>query len=142
MYFMEQSRMCRICDGFMFGYCESCRLGGKMVELKNGVSKMMTDEFLNGVKNHGFFKSPHEAWGVIEEEVIEAQQEMTHLKGEMEVFKSAVMCDNHTSTGRAAREIKVKAMLLACEAIQVGAMAQKYLEGTVTKLERMEGGLK
>lgn len=128
MYFMEQSRICRTCDGFVYGYCESCRLGGKMIELKNGVSQMMTDEFLRGIKNHGFFTNAHEAWGVIEEEVIEADREMHHLKGEMEVFKNAVMCDSDTSTKRAAQEIKLKSMLLACEAIQVGAMAQKYLE--------------
>lgn len=129
MYFMEQNRICRTCDGFMYGYCESCRLGGKMIELKNGVSKLMTDEFLRGLKNHGFFKSPHEAWGVIEEEVIEADREMSYLNNELDVFKNAVMCDSDTSIKRAAQELKNKAMLLACESIQVGAMAQKYLEG-------------
>lgn len=80
------------------------------------------------IENHGFFKSRHEAWAVLREEVIEARTELEAIEHGLEVLDLMVRLDKETDY----EEIKVvyaHAKLLAMEAVQVAAMALKWTRG-------------
>lgn len=72
------------------------------------------------------FHSAHEGFAVIQEEIDEAKDDMQeielHAKCMWESVKQNVSCDN------TATHIKKFAIRAACEAIQVAAMAQKFLD--------------
>lgn len=72
------------------------------------------------------FHSAHEGWAVIKEEVEEAEEELAKMK-----IYLAGAWGNITSDVQANSDIeslKQRAINVACEAIQVAAMCQKFLE--------------
>ena len=78
------------------------------------------------MKEHPLFSSPHEALGVIDEEVQEAKDEMAFLGIQFAGFRSNVHYDTESHLqlerlGDAARKT-------ACELIQVAAMCDKAIE--------------
>lgn len=128
MSYTVSSRVCKVCDGFQFGYCETCKFGGKMEELKIIVKKAMDEEKQRGIDAFGHFASTHEAWGVIEEEIMEVDTEHRAVKSALGSFKEGVRLNSRHITKKTAETILNRSILLACEAVQVGAMAMKYLD--------------
>ena len=79
------------------------------------------------------FHSPHEGWAVIREEVEELLQETDDVEEALNTLWVRVRY-NMRANPCFATKIKERAVAAACEAVQVAAMAQKYLD----MLERME----
>ena len=81
------------------------------------------------------FRSPHEGWAVIREEYEELKAEVHLLKGSMKFLWMGVKKnwysgedDEDRLAERIPPDIRAEAINVACEAIQVAAMAQKYID--------------
>lgn len=72
------------------------------------------------------FHSPHEGWAVIREEVEETSEALGDLSLSMNAAWREIRANK--SAGVRIAEVKAAAISMACEAIQVAAMAQKYLD--------------
>lgn len=97
------------------------------------VGKLVEKELASANERFPQFHSPHEGWAVIREEVEELLQETDDVEEALNTLWVRVrynMRDNPCF----ATKIKERAVAAACEAVQVAAMAQKYLD----MLERME----
>lgn len=72
------------------------------------------------------FHSEHEGWAVMQEEAEELAEEMEAIETVMQQFWYRIRGNFPTATHAALIEQYAEAA--ACEAIQVAAMAQKYLD--------------
>lgn len=79
-------------------------------------------------KIHGKHASWHEKYSVMLEEFEEAAQELDEIKCEMVHMWNAVKRDDYVNAERFAVRIMYAAERLACEAVQVGAMAKKTVK--------------
>ncbi len=89
-------------------------------------------------KEHGPFHSDHEGLAVLWEEIWEANDEMKRIADGMEELKNAVFIDSLDGAHNAALDIKKHATLMAAEAIQVAAVAQRFIDSQVAR-EALEG---
>ena len=98
-----------------------------MSTIKSDVEKLVQKEL--GAANQKFpvFHSDYEGAAVIFEEIEECKQEIENLEIQFEVLWSYVKADNKISVITSKR-LKLAAANLACEAIQVAAMAQKFID--------------
>lgn len=98
-----------------------------MNAVENQVRELVSVELAAANEKFPQFHSPHEGWAVMLEECKELEDEYNTISDEMdEMFSSIRMndkCDVECS-----RVILRHAVFAACEAIQVAAMAQKYLD--------------
>ena len=95
--------------------------------LRHEVIKLVTDEVLRANKQFPLFRSDHEAVGVIAEEVEEMRTETINTTSHYEWFKMAVFDDFDFDVKKEAIDnIEMTATELACEAVQVAAMARKW----------------
>lgn len=97
-----------------------------MKELLLSVSKSADEELKRSYEKFPKFNSPHEGYAVIAEEVDEAAAVMFSVKAGLTQMWAAVKCNSANEIY--ANCIKEHAMNLAAEAIQVAAMAQKYID--------------
>lgn len=74
------------------------------------------------------FNSAHEGYAVIKEEVEETAEEAERLKTQLEILWIYIRQDKHTNALDMARKMYDTALAAAYEAVQVAAMAQKYLQ--------------
>lgn len=104
-----------------------------MKKIKQGVEALVEQEYNLAYKDHGEkFHSAHEAYAVILEEAEEAGEDLSRVRTNLSNFwlfncrKNDKLCEQklHSLT-----KIKENAILAACEAIQVAAMAHKALKG-------------
>lgn len=72
------------------------------------------------------FHSPHEGWAVLREEYDELEEEVHQLDGEINCYLWGSVKRNTTADNVEA--VQQRAIAAACEAIQVAAMARKYLD--------------
>lgn len=92
----------------------------------NGVTMLVQNEYDMAAEEHGpVFHSNHEAFSVIIEEVAESREELAKIVDSMGDLWSAVRNDEVCSW--VLSDIENHAMMLACEAIQVAAMARKAM---------------
>lgn len=87
------------------------------------------------IENYGYFHSDHEFWAVLKEEAEELQEDSTYITGIVRRLWDSVRGDsmfNNIDTLNAVRENAIEA---ACEAVQVAAVIDKYLEGYIKTLE-------
>lgn len=98
-----------------------------MNAVKSDVEKLVQKELESANQRFPMFRSDHEGAAVIYEEMQECEQEIENLEIQFEVLWSYVKDDNKMSVITSER-LKLTAANLACEAIQVAAMAQKFMD--------------
>lgn len=101
-------------------------MGGNMNAVKEDVEKLVHKELESANQRFPMFRSDHEGAAVIYEEIEEVECE---LSGVRRMFAGAWYSIKHdeTDTSRIYK-LKIRALNLACEAIQVAAMAQKFID--------------
>lgn len=72
------------------------------------------------------FNSLHEGYAVLKEEIEEAEEELQRINGKFNAVWGAVRRDEFPK--ESIHLLKHHAELLACEAIQVAAVAQKFMK--------------
>lgn len=91
------------------------------------VEDLMTKEYVMAAIDHGeYFSSPHEGYAIIKEEVEEALTEMDSVSWHLEYMWRNVRSEDPNNYLDAAHILERKALCLACEAIQIAAMAMKF----------------
>lgn len=105
-----------------------------MKHLIGGVESLINQEYAQSSEKYGEqFTSYHEAYGVIKEEIEEAQAEFDSVYEHFHLFWNGVKHD--AVPADEIEDIARKAHLAACELIQVAAMAYKATLGLKGKTE-------
>ena len=97
--------------------------------IQSDVQSLVQKELDSANEKFPQFHSAHEGYAVILEEVEECIEELEAVKQGLDGLWSRIK-DNamRERTDMHANNIKIRAVNLACEAIQVAAMAQKLLD--------------
>lgn len=99
-----------------------------MKELLESVGKLAGEELARSYEKFPTFNSPHEGWAVIFEECNEHTEDAGKIAGIMQVFWDHVKSNSVDAQRVSALQIKEAAIHAAAEAIQVAAMAQKFID--------------
>lgn len=100
-----------------------------MTKLLESVRGLVADELAESRKNfEEYFHSPHEGYGVLAEELYEAECESTGIDWDGKTLIHMLHMNNFPSTVCALEGLQKSAVRAACEYIQVAAMAQKMRE--------------
>lgn len=100
-----------------------------MKKLKGEVEKAVAFELSEANKNYPLFASRHEGLAVIEEEVWEAKDAFVSLDAQFNTFRYNVFTDEYEIISEDVQLMREYAINLACEAIQVAAMCDKWRLG-------------
>lgn len=104
-----------------------------MDAIRSDVERLAKKELKSANNKFGMFHSQHEGYAIILEEFEEAHDDLIDLELEIKRLWNYVKCDiSGEELYRNLVAIKIKAVSLAVEAIQVAAMAQKFVD---SKLE-------
>ena len=98
-----------------------------MNAIKSDVENLVQKELESANKRFPLFRSDHEGAAVILEEIEEAHSEMLDMELHYKSLWQTVK-ENFINTGSYAELIFDDAINLVCEAIQVAAMAQKFID--------------
>lgn len=96
-----------------------------MKELIKSIEPLVQEELNRANAKFPQFASPHEGWAVIKEEVEEAENELENVKWELEDAWKRIK--DELEPIRRIKLVREFAICLAAEAIQVAAMAQKFV---------------
>lgn len=98
-----------------------------MNAVENEVYALMYKELESANTRFPAFRSEHEGWAVLREEADELNDEVRNIDYilDEEMWESV---KHNDLTCRDAKQIQLAALRAACEAIQVAAMARKYLD--------------
>lgn len=100
-----------------------------MKELQRDIEYLVSEELIRANKKNPMFHSDHEAFGVIDEEVRETIDESELIIAGCAGFRTAVHRDySRNVKGDAIVIIKEAAVRCACEAVQVAAMCDKWVQ--------------
>lgn len=93
------------------------------------------------ISNHGYFHSDHEFWAVLKEEVEEINDEIakTNTNWLTSNFWDNIK-KNKSLDVKNLELIRGNAINAACEAVQVAAVIDKYLEGESNEQRKQEEG--
>ena len=110
---------------------------------KKDILEAIAKERDAAIENHDYFHSPHEFWAVLKEEVEELQEYSTYIASKADLLWTAVRADAVLNQDTL-NIIRQNAINAACEAVQVAAVIDKYLEGESKKVkcEKCGGGMK
>ena len=108
-----------------------------MNAVKQDVEKLVQKELESANQKFPMFRSDHEGAAVIVEEIEEAHSEMLDMELNYKSLWQTVK-ENFINTASYAELIFDDAINLACEAIQIAAMAQKFIDSQKER-ERNEG---
>lgn len=98
-----------------------------MEELLKDVGILVDKELIEANKTNGqTFIDKHQGYAVILEEVQEAEEELERVKQKLKFVWGATRRNEYPK--RAIEMLRYSAKLLACEAIQTAAMAQKFID--------------
>lgn len=98
-----------------------------MEELIGSVKKLVDEELQRANSENGDkFPTMHDGYGVILEEFQETQEELDRANEKLKIIWSCIRQDNESGAVQGAQLLKKRAILTACEAIQVAAMAEKF----------------
>ena len=109
-----------------------------MNAVKQDVEKLVQKELKSANQRFPMFRSDHEGAAVIFEEIEEVESE---LSGVSRMFAGAWYSIKHDECIKSCSyisKLKNRAANLACEAIQVAAMAQKFIDSKKER-EKSEG---
>ena len=100
----------------------------------NEEAKMYIDDAIEkeksaAIENHGYFHSDHEFWAVLCEEAEELQEDSTYITGIVRRLWNSVRGDSMFNNIDTLNTIRENAIEAACEAVQVTAVIDKYLQG-------------
>ena len=98
-----------------------------MNTVENQVRELAAQELAAANEKFPQFHSPHEGWAVMQEEIDEAEQAMQTVRVCSGILWEHYIRRNDSGVKKI-KSIKEYAIRLACEAIQIGAMAQKNLD--------------
>ena len=103
-------------------------MGGNMNAVKEDVEKLVQKELESANQRFPMFRSDHEGAAVIYEEIQEAEYEFECIKDRFQELWRSVKCNMSPEWNYEINTVIVnRATNLACEAIQVAAMAQKFI---------------
>jgi len=102
--------------------------GDIMKELIEKVKVLATEELKNANKKFPMFSSTHEGWAVISEEFQESSEELGYVKRELEIIWNYIRSNDKNYVTSHIKSLQIDALNLAAEAIQVAAMAQKFID--------------
>ena len=106
-----------------------------MKELKASVRTVVVEELKRANKKFPLFHSDHEGVAVIEEEKIEAKEEIDRVHKTMWILKSQVFKDYPDQAIKSVEILRDHAISAAAELIQVAAMCEKFI---MSRKERNE----
>lgn len=92
--------------------------------IQNAVMKLVVDEYDRANREHPAYHSDHEAFAVLMEETNELDEELEAIKGHLR-DQWELIRQNETSLFTVA-EIERRAILAACEAVQVAAVCERW----------------
>ena len=98
-----------------------------MNAVKEDVEKLVQKELVSANQRFPMFRSDHEGAAVILEEIEETHSEMLDMELNYKSLWQTIK-ENFINTASYAELIFDDAINLACEAIQVAAMAQKFID--------------
>ena len=99
-----------------------------MSTIKSGVEKLVQKELEFANRKFPMFRSDHEGAAVIFEETEEAESEMRGVNRHFASTWYSVKNNERIKAYSYINKLKNSAVNLACEAIQVAAMAQKFID--------------
>ena len=91
------------------------------------LEELTEEERRRSYEHERYFHSPHEAFGVIKEEVEETEDELLNMKGLLDAMWYRVKRDE-TVSGQVAQDLRDCSLRCAAEAVQVAAMCDKLVE--------------
>lgn len=95
-----------------------------MNAVSEDVEKLAEKELESANERFPRFHSPHEGWAVLREEYDKLEEEVHQLDGEINCYLWGSVKRNTTADNVEA--VVSRAIAVACEAVQVAVMAQKY----------------
>ena len=100
-----------------------------MKELKKQVEILTNEELERANKKFmSKFNSTHEAYAVLKEEVEEAQEEFEYMNHELNCIWDYVKRNKTENALAHMKNMKKYAINMAAEAVQVGAMCEKFID--------------
>ena len=102
-----------------------------MKELVEKVKVLVAEELKNANKKFPMFSSMHEGYAVIKEELEESKHELNCIELDLCEAWGNIKENRRNSTLQCIESLKIDALNLAAEAIQVAAMAQKFIDSEV-----------
>lgn len=99
-----------------------------MNAVKEDVELLVQKELESANKKFPMFHSDHEGYAVLKEEVEEAETDLIRIKDQIASIWRFTKKNLNKPKESAAESIKESAIELAVEAIQVAAMAQKFID--------------
>ena len=99
-----------------------------MSEIKSEVENLVHKELESANQRFPMFRSDHEGAAVIFEEIEEAESEMRGVNRHFASTWYSVKNNERIKAYSYINKLKNSAVNLACEAIQVAAMAQKFID--------------
>lgn len=99
-----------------------------MDAVKQDVELLVQKELKSANKKFPMFHSDHEGYAVLKEEVEEAETDLMNIKDVLSVLWRYIKRNVEVPKKRQAELVKMCAIELAVEAIQVAAMAQKFMD--------------
>ena len=99
-----------------------------MDAVKEDVELLVQKELESANRKFPMFHSDHEGYAVLKEEVEEAETDLMNMKDVLSVLWRYIKRNVEVPKKRQAELVKMCAIELAVEAIQVAAMAQKFMD--------------
>lgn len=94
------------------------------------LSLLADQETLRARMEHGeAYASHEEGFGVLYEEVLESEDELTHIRHYMDHLSRYIRCGDTSGMVDVLKAISTTAIRAAEEAVQVAAVCQKWMEG-------------
>ena len=110
-----------------------------MSTIKSDVENLVQKELESANQRFPMFRSDHEGAAVICEEIQEAEYEFECIKDRFRELWRSIKCNMPPEWNYEINKVIVnRAQNLACEAIQVAAMAQKFIDSQKER-EKSEG---
>lgn len=110
--------------------------------LRKAVETLSSEELYRANIIHLQFADMHHGYAVIKEEIEECEEALTTIKTHLDYIWNNVRTDDFQGFRFEARVVKIHAIELALEAIQVAAMAEKFLDMPESENKKIRNKIK